>query len=164
MSTGLLNENICKEDSKPILFEQYKLYVELTDRIGQRRATANSFFITVNVALLTVLSWFQKDFGLFIWVVAAVGILFSIFWYFTIKSYRQLSSGRFKVINQIEKQLPVNLFSYEWAILEHGKNRNVYWPLSKIEMTCPIIFLFLYIAVSVVITVYNLNTDILPSR
>jgi len=46
-----------KEDNdtaeyKKQLFEQYKLYVDLADRISQRRSTANSFFITANAALL----------------------------------------------------------------------------------------------------------------
>lgn len=34
------------------LLDQYKLYVEMADRISQRRTTANSYFLSVNSAIL----------------------------------------------------------------------------------------------------------------
>ncbi|MEO0973262.1 MAG: hypothetical protein AAFX85_09215, partial [Pseudomonadota bacterium] len=33
------------------MLEQYKLYVEMTDRISQRRGAANTFFLTLNTAV-----------------------------------------------------------------------------------------------------------------
>jgi hypothetical protein len=36
------------------LFEQYKLYVDLADRISQRRSSTNSFLLTVNASLVTL--------------------------------------------------------------------------------------------------------------
>ncbi len=36
------------------LLEQYKLYVEMADRISERRANANSFFFTVITALISI--------------------------------------------------------------------------------------------------------------
>lgn len=41
----LLFNNIETADYKKNMFEQYKLYVELTDRISQRRTSANFFYI-----------------------------------------------------------------------------------------------------------------------
>ena len=32
------------------LLEQYKLYVQMADKISERRQSANSFFLTVNTA------------------------------------------------------------------------------------------------------------------
>ena len=112
-STYLFNVKTKDDDNEynKKLFEQYKLYVELTDRISQRRSIANSFFITANAALLTVASWFKDDFGCYMYLVSAVGIILALFWYFCIKSYGQLNSGRFKLIHEIEKKLPLNLFS-----------------------------------------------------
>ena len=34
------------------VLEQYKLYVEMADRISARRATANTFFLTVNTVVV----------------------------------------------------------------------------------------------------------------
>src|SRR6188508_1735478 len=43
------------------ILEQYKLYVELTDRISARRGLANTFFLTLHGAILTVIGVFWKD-------------------------------------------------------------------------------------------------------
>ena len=37
------------EKYKEHLLEQYKLYVEMADRISGRRQTANSFFLSINI-------------------------------------------------------------------------------------------------------------------
>ena len=43
------------------LLEQYKLYVEMADRISQRRGAANTFFLTFNTAVVGALAGFYKD-------------------------------------------------------------------------------------------------------
>lgn len=131
------------------MFEQYKLYVELADRISQRRTNANSFFITANAALLTVASWFKDDFGRYMYLISAVGILIALFWFFCIRSYGQLNTAKFKVIHKIEEQLPLALFEYEWEALGRGKSFTTYWPLSHIERIVPFVFIGMYIALSV---------------
>ena len=35
-------------------FEQYKIYLEMADRISSRRQSANSFFVTINTLLITL--------------------------------------------------------------------------------------------------------------
>lgn len=42
------------------LFEQYKLYVEMADRISARRMLANSFFVGVHTALITAFTVLLK--------------------------------------------------------------------------------------------------------
>ena len=133
------------------LFEQYKMYVELTDRISQRRSLANSFFVTANVALLTIASWFKEDFGQYIYFISAVGVILAFFWLFCIRSYRQLNSGRFKIIHEIENHLPLNLFAYEWKLLGCGKSFKDYWPLSRVERFVPILFIIMYIVLGLLV-------------
>jgi len=139
------------EDYGKYLFEQYKMFVELADRVSQRRANANNFYITANAALLTIASWFKDDFGNYMYLISAVGITISLFWFFTINSYKQLNSGKFKVIHKIEEQLPLALFEYEWELLGKGEMKKIYFPLSHIERVIPLIFIVLYIALSVFI-------------
>lgn len=94
MSIDLFSTNQKDEVSyKSQLFDQYKLYVEMTDRISQRRTTANTFFVTANAALLTVASWFKDDFGKYMYLISVVGIIISLFWFFCIRSYKQLKPG-----------------------------------------------------------------------
>ena len=52
----LINEELVTNEDKVLLLEQYKLYVEMTDRISQRRMNANTFFISVNTLLLTIIT------------------------------------------------------------------------------------------------------------
>jgi hypothetical protein len=148
---GQLANEVIGEDSHRQLFEQYKLYVEMTDRISQRRATSNTFFITDNAALLTVATWFKDDFGNYIALVSTVGVMISLIWCFAIRSYRQLGKGKFSVIHEIEKQLPLNLYRFEWDLLGKGESFKTYWPLSNVERVIPFIFVGLYIALSILV-------------
>jgi hypothetical protein len=40
------------------ILEQYKVYVEMADRISARRALSNTFFLTLNTAVLTAIGVF----------------------------------------------------------------------------------------------------------
>ena len=42
------------------LIEQYKIYVEMTDRISQRRGATNTFFLTFNTAIVAALTGFYQ--------------------------------------------------------------------------------------------------------
>ena len=151
MMTLFNNKNEIDVEYEKILFEQYKMYVELADRTSQRRSVANSFFITANAALLTIASWFKDDFGYYIYLVSAIGIMLALFWFFNIRSYGQLNTGRFKLIHEIEKQLPLNLFAYEWELLGKGKSVKKYLPLSHVEKIVPFVFIALYITLALLV-------------
>lgn len=57
----LINKNDLGEEATEILFEQYKLYVEMADRISQRRMNINTFFISVNILLLIIVSFVKEQ-------------------------------------------------------------------------------------------------------
>ena len=109
------------------LLEQYKPYVEMTDRVSQRRERSNQFFITLlsGPAILAVLARFWldggNDSGTFLPVVllasGLLGMALSTTWFVSIRSYRHLNSARFKVIVEMEKRLPFGSYSDEWDML-----------------------------------------------
>lgn len=147
------------------LFEQYKLYVDLADKISGRRQHTNSFFLGVNVALTTVLSStisLLQDPIKYIWVVfsASSGILVCIAWRRLIHSYSQLNGGKFKVIFLLESYLPAKLFDAEWDALRHGDG-TVYTPFTKMEKKIPIVFIGLYITISLFIVLSSFLTHFL---
>lgn len=131
------------------LFEQYKLYVEMADRISARRALANTFFIGVHTALITAFTVLLKE-GILarssmgylpfiaVWVLCYV-------WWRIVKSYRQLNSGKFKVVHEIEDMLPLAPYAAEWAALGEGKDEKLYLPLTHVENWVPVTFGFLYL-------------------
>jgi len=91
-----------------IYWEQYKLYVEMGDKLSDRRLTANTFSLTANTLLITIFGAIvgkeaplSSD-SMRIWFIlfALSGLAFSLAWFFIVKSYRQLNSGKSKFIGR----------------------------------------------------------------
>ncbi len=129
-----------------IEFEQYKLYVEMADKVSERRNNVNSFFVAVHTVLLGVVGIKGFDVDKYWYVIVVLGVILSYIWYYLLKSYQLLNTGKFQVINEMEQRLPFNMYSYEWEILRYGKDRSKYWPISHLEKMIPIVFFLLYIA------------------
>lgn len=137
------------EDGKKSVLEQYRLYAESADRLGERRALANTFFLGLNTAVLTLLGVFWKDppeasawLGLF----PLLALLAQCFmWFAIIRSYRQLSSAKWAVVGQLETALPSAPWAAEWIALAKGKDPSTYWPLTHVEKWIPVIFAVAYI-------------------
>jgi hypothetical protein len=147
-------------DFREHLMDQYKLYIEMADRVSQRRATANNFFLSANTLIVSIFGAVVDNSALtsdstqmwFPLLIALSGLAFSIAWFYIVKSYRQLNSGKFKVIQSIEQNLPLALYKVEWEALGKGKDPKIYWPLSKIETYVPLTFSMIYLA----ITLFNI--------
>ena len=136
------------------LLTQYQLYIEGMEKISDRRQNANNYFITVNTVLISLLGVFfqTKIFENIGWIkslVALVGVIICIIFWFLLRSYKQLNTGKFKVIHKIEQKLPVALYDYEWKILGEGKNKKLYFPFSHIEMVIPWVFGIIYVILGI---------------
>lgn len=146
-------------DYKEHLLQQYKLYVEGADRVSSRRALTNTFFVTVITALLSVDGFAASQtlkvaaFPNFIFLsVFTIGsILLSVTWFLILRSYDQLNTGKFAVIQKLEAALPASLYSAEWALLGEGKQSKAYRPISKLEAKVPILFIAIYLALLLLI-------------
>lgn len=139
-------KNLTNDIDKNILLEQYKTYVESADKISDRRINVNTFFITLNSALITVMTVFFSNTYLLL-LLAFLGIIFSILWFLNLKNYKQINSCKFDIIQQIEKYLPINLYKTEWNILTKTKSNKKYIPVSKLEMLLPFIFILIFTAI-----------------
>jgi hypothetical protein len=60
-------------------------------------------------------------------------------------SYQQLNSGKFRVIHQLEQQLPVAPYAAEWIAVGEGKDPKRYLPLTHVENWVPRLFGLLYL-------------------
>lgn len=130
-------------------FKQYKIYIDSIEKTSDRRQQANNYFITINASLISIigLSFQLKFFENSVWLkilLAFLGIIICIIFYFLIRSYKQLNAGKFKVIHEIEKKLPLSMYKYEWQILGEGKDQAKYYPFSHIELFIPWIFGIIY--------------------
>jgi hypothetical protein len=140
------------EKYKDHSLEQYKLFVEMADRVSSRRGSANTFFLTIDTFLLSIFGTLissTQAIGTFhsigVIVFGISGFAFSLSWMYIVKSYRQLNIGKFKVIHEIEKSLPLGIYNAEWKALGEGKDSELYLPLTQIEIKIPLVFALMYI-------------------
>lgn len=130
------------------LLEQYKLYVEMADRISQRRTSANTYFLSVNSAILAFVGYLTiGSEPKYMWLLALAGCLMTLFWYNIVISYRNLNSAKWQVVQDIEKRLPISPYDAEWDAVQRGENPKLYRPISHIESWVPWVFLFLHFVV-----------------
>ena len=142
------------EDYQAHLLEQYKLYVEMADRVSQRREQSNRFYVTIVsalVALLVVLSRLGAADSL--WAAALLiaglfGVALSVIWLLNIRSYRTLNSAKFAIINNIERQLPTAGYSDEWELLRPKDSRPQYFQLTRVEQLVPYLTLLLFAGIA----------------
>ena len=141
---------------KTHILEQYKLYVEMADRVSSRKVQIASFYTSILSALLALLSItsnkdiFQGSQSFVLLTVSILGLCLCLAWAANINSYKQLNSLKFKVIHEMEYHLPFPCYDREWQILKEDKNRRSYFRLTAVEKYSPIILavpylcLFLY--------------------
>jgi len=120
--------------------EIYKLYVQMADNISARRQAANSFFLTINTAIIGLAGYVGGTSGKWNWVVSLAGMVLCYAWYHLIRSYKNMNSGKFKVIHEIEKELSLSPYDAEWEALGRGKDSKLYLPFTNIETWIPWIF------------------------
>jgi hypothetical protein len=133
------------------VLEQYKIYVEMADRVSARRAAANAFFLTLNTAIGTALGilWqHPPDTSRWQIVIPWLALLGQcLAWFWILRSYRQLNSAKYAVVGALEKRLPASPYwSAEWAALGKGRDSAQYWPLSHVESLIPAFYAGTYTA------------------
>ena len=129
------------------LIEQYKLYVEMVDRLSARRVLVNNSFITLNGAGAIAFAAAPTSFGggpavFFQAAITLACILLSVLWRETIVYYRHLSDAKFQVIHEMEELLPARPYTVEHEYFI-GKRKAKLTPftrgLSDMEIYIPII-------------------------
>lgn len=124
-------------------FEQYKIMVASSETLVSRRQGVNAFFLTVNGLLGTVLGLLLHQFSPGrleaggVAIITVVGFVLCYSWQSLIKSFGQLNTGKFAVINRMERHLAASIFNAEWKALGEGKDRGRYKTFTSSELTVP---------------------------
>lgn len=142
-------------DDKQELMEIYKLHAQLADNVSKRRGTADRFYLLVLSGLAVFFSaLLQRENGVPLGSLmvgfGALGMFLAIAWYIVIRSYRQLNSGKFKALHELEEKLAYPFFKREWDLLAEGTERKTYWKLTVVETFVPIIFCLCFAALLVI--------------
>lgn len=151
------------KESEEGLLDIYKLHVEMADRVSQRREGANRLFVTL-LSAMTVLMAAVLRFGSeletipvkFVILILVVTLLaLAVSWFIVIRSYRQLNTGKFEVLQKLEERIPFAFYKMEWQRLEEGKNWRRYWKLTVVETFLPAIFSLLSVGICVLVFSYG---------
>lgn len=111
------------KEERILRLEQYKIMVSSTEKVTEQRLKVNNLFFTVISSILSVAFLFGKTFKfsnysiIGVLVLTIMAFLATFFWEKLINSYGQLNTGKFKVIDKIERDLRTNMFEDEWKIL-----------------------------------------------
>ncbi len=165
------------EDDTSTVLDLYKTAVEMADRTSARRAGANSFFLTLNTALVAVVGIVSSarkppphgnlpsydSFGLV--TTAIAGIVLALVWWALLRYYRRLNSAKFDVINKLEERLPASPYKDEWRILhpdepaseqivakiprwKRWRVRTKHREATVVEQMVPFVFMGIYFALA----------------
>lgn len=137
-------------------WDEYKMFVEDTQRLSDRRQAANNIYLSVNslllgaVALLVQLGGLNQPVFLPIVILIAIaGFFICRDWLRLLLTYRQLLNLRFSVLKEREKSFTGSFTMYHVEDREMGYSdpQQGFW---RIEINLPSVFRFVY-AVGVLI-------------
>lgn len=133
----------------------------MADKISERRQSANSFFLTVNTALIAFLGLVASpDVGSdadvaaspplpWVLVISAAGVVLCYTWYRLVRSYKDLNTAKFKVVHAIESKLPSSPYDAEWEAVGRGERPDLYLPFTHVEIWIPWVFAALYVLLAI---------------
>lgn len=144
-----------KPEDIRLALELYKTMVASSEGLVSRRQGVNTFFLTLNGAIVGAVGFMLttstpeplKLLGLS--AITTTALVLALAWRSLIISFGQLNTGKFKVINEIEKQLPVSIYAAEWVALGEGKNPKVYRSFTSREVWVPRTFIVVYAVATV---------------
>lgn len=149
--------SIPSQSEKAELLEIYKLHAELADRVSQRREGANRLYVSIITGFLVAVMVFSRlgldrpiELSWLLCVGGFLGIGLCASWYIVIRSYRQLNSGKFRTLHELESKLSYPFFQREWELLKSGDDFKTYWRLTIAETVLPIIFGLAYLVLVVI--------------
>ena len=143
------------------LLEIYRLHAELADRVSQRREGANRLYVSLLMTLVLFLAALLRFTpgsvpGTAVVILACVtGAALSASWWLVIRSYCQLSTGKFKALHELEGHLAYAFYVREWELFGKGKDRARYWRLTKAETVLPWTFFLVFCGVMVAVLCLN---------
>lgn len=106
-------------EDKMLLLEQYRIMIETSEKLMERRQTVGSLYTTICTALLAFIgaSFAVENLILSALTTLMSGIIIIVLcynWRSSLNAYDLNNSGKFAVINQIEKHLPADMFECEY--------------------------------------------------
>ncbi|GAB4222380.1 MAG: hypothetical protein Kow0076_3480 [Francisella sp.] len=143
--------NLSNEQYNALLIEQYRIYVELTDRTSYRRIVINLFFLVFNLVLVgTVALAISNNINvdrppsaILVSIPYFAGLVFCYAWWKIIRFFRHHLQIKNSIVPSLEKRLPSKVWLTEYHIAEE---RESFRPIRMLEIYMPFIFMGIYSA------------------
>lgn len=128
------------------ILEQYRIYVDIADRVAARRVLTNVLLVTLNTALLTAVGAFVREVNKYQvhWLLVAplvAALVQCVAWGLLLRRYQTLAAVKWRVVEAFEERLPARAFVHaEWRSglkLESGQWRR---SLTAAEFCLPALF------------------------
>ena len=138
------------------LIEQYKAYLTTSEEVLTRRQNTSNFYTTLNTSILTLsVTVSGVLFGvaninslliisILLFAVSIIGVLLNINWMNLLESYGRLNGAKMRVISEMEKNLPANIYDTEWKVMSEKLYDGKYVSFTSIEKRLPISFIVLF--------------------
>ncbi len=142
-----LPESSVSVEDKHLLLEQYKIMIDTSEKLMERRQSMVSLYITICTALIAFIGASFAFGNLLITAVitlltGVITIILCYNWRSSLAAYELNNEGKFEVINQIEKHLPADMFECEYR---YNKMKGIR-SYSAREKVLPLIFMFVGVA------------------
>jgi hypothetical protein len=150
MRTLMPNGYPTEDKDRERLFEQYKTMVASSESLIGRRQAVNTFFITIQGALVAGVGLLLRggdhpqQKGTALCALAIAGAVIAYSWGTLLRSLQQLHAGKFKVIDALERFSPAAIYRAEWKALGEGKDPKIYRSFTSREIWIPWAFLIMY--------------------
>lgn len=148
---GPADYSAATEKYQGAVLDQYKICVEMADRVSARRNLTNTFFLSLNSAVVAVLAGASDGqlASASTWLLVAGLIILLVqclTWFVMVRSYRQLNAAKYEVIGALEERLPAYAYSRaEWGALGEGQDWRKYIRLTQVEQWVPLTFAAAYL-------------------
>lgn len=151
------------KNDRALKIEQYKIMVSSTEKVTDSRSKVNSLFFTITSTILSISFIVIKNYEFKLVSIGATIVLTllalttTFFWEKLVSSYGKLNTGKFKLVDKLEKELRTNMFEEEWKILT---NDIKYQSNTKTEtevIKAFRIFIIVLLAVEILYLLYKLN-------
>jgi hypothetical protein len=134
-------------------FEEYKLLIDRTEKLSERRQTASQIYLTVNTVIFGAFAFFLKDSGLhnqpLLWGIiplTVVGIIICVIWLNIMIRLEKVLGWQYKYLREMETRMPDSeqLFTKESAALYTQDKKPKKFSFSLLEAWLPSILIAVY--------------------
>ena len=148
-------ESSCTDPT--VALKQYEMFVETSEELVKRKQTVNSFYITLNSLIvsvilaaftlsgeITILGSSLLPATVIACLASAVGGIVCYSWCSILQSYADLNGSKMKIISYIETHLAYNLYDTEWQLVSKKMGNKKYKSFSVKEKFIAKLFAALY--------------------